>query len=272
MRLLYIILRRLVNRVIWKIFPVSGTKAENVIINNMNKYPVVLSVEDTLQQLINSNKSIARFGDGEFTLCLGRDIEFQKYSITLRHKLLDILKNGTTENCLIAIPNIDSYKLNAYSKRFWFENIWEVCKIIDKTQLYCNARITRDIQQYDFLKIKEIWDNKDIICVTGEGSRFNISHTLFENIRSSTIILSKSKNAWSEYAKILNQVIVSAQQKQFPLVLCALGPTASVLCFELSKINIRALDLGHITNVYDEVIYGALSPEKLPINNKQKNG
>ena len=63
---------------------------ENIVNNSYNQkckdYPAteilkgfkVFSPEDTLDEIINNNKSIVRFGDGEFKIIFGRNIRFQK--------------------------------------------------------------------------------------------------------------------------------------------------------------------------------------------------
>lgn len=38
----------------------------------------IVSPEETLSELINNNKSISRFGDGEFNLIFGNNFGFQK--------------------------------------------------------------------------------------------------------------------------------------------------------------------------------------------------
>ena len=47
------------------------------------------------------------------------------------------------------------------------------------------------------------------------------------------------------------------------MVIIALGPTATVLAYDLSLKGIQSLDIGHITNVYDRIVYGKDTPEKL---------
>lgn len=41
------------------------------------KLPKVLSLNDTLYTVIASNKSLARYGDGEFKIIMGESISFQ---------------------------------------------------------------------------------------------------------------------------------------------------------------------------------------------------
>ena len=50
-----------------------------------------------------------------------------------------------------------------------------------------------------------------------------------------------------------------------PLLLISLGPTATVLAYDLSQSGNLALDIGHITNMYDKLVYGMAKPEELPL-------
>ena len=63
-----------------------------------------MSPEDTINEIIYNNKSISRFGDGEFTLIFGYGISFQKENINLSNRLFNILKSDE-EGLLIGLPN-----------------------------------------------------------------------------------------------------------------------------------------------------------------------
>ena len=53
------------------------------------------------------------------------------------------------------------------------------------------------------------------------------------------------------------------------MILLALGPTATLLSFELSKLGYRALDLGHFDIEYEWFLRGCTKKEK--IENKYTN-
>ena len=61
-----------------------------------------ISLDETLDELLNNKKSIARFGDGEFKIIFGKDIGFQKFNEKLKDKLLLVL-NSNIPNLLIGI-------------------------------------------------------------------------------------------------------------------------------------------------------------------------
>ena len=58
--------------------------------------------DDTLNEIINKNKSITRIGDGELFLINGVGIRFQDYNRNLSQRLLKIL-NSKENNLLVGI-------------------------------------------------------------------------------------------------------------------------------------------------------------------------
>ena len=59
---------------------------------------------------------------------------------------------------------------------------------------------------------------------------------------------------------------VEIANQENPLILISLGPTATVLAYDLSKTGVQAIDIGHITNMYDRLVYGKAKPEDLPFS------
>ena len=246
-----------------RIAPKSSQQKYTYLLQYKKQYPNVYSISDTIKKLVNTEKSISRFGDGEFHLCLGQSINFQSFSPSLQKRLKEVL-NSSNQECEIAIIEYVIEGMTPYTQEFWYENISFITKLFKKRQ-YHNARISRQLTQEQFLMLKTLWQNKDVIFITGKGSIFDINHELFDNIKSHVTIYGKSENAWDNYDALLMETIEESKKIENPLVICSLGPTATVLAYDLStKHQIRALDLGHMTNIYDRVVYGKEKPEKLP--------
>lgn len=212
-------------------------------------YPVIKSVDETISKLVNSNVSISRFGDGEFLLMTGQDISFQKHSRLLEMRLREIV-NANTNKCVIGIIDYVIDGMTAYTRDFWYENIYLVRKLLSHKEYY-NARITWELNQQRVEVLRSLWQGRDIVFVTGEGSEFDYNHELFDNKKSAQVVLGKSIDAFSEYETLLEKIVVCAKTVDYPLVILSLGPTATVLAYDLSNMGIRSLDLGHITNIYD---------------------
>lgn len=152
------ILRRKLQR---RLFPSSLVKKYKYLKSFKSRYPKVLSVEKTLDDLLHSNNSISRFGDGEYHLCLGQSINFQTFSPSLQKRLIQVLNSSSSE-CRIAIIEYIIEGMTPYTQEFWYENISFITKLFKKRQ-YHNARISRQLTQEQFLKLKVIWKTvKDI--------------------------------------------------------------------------------------------------------------
>lgn len=251
---------RLIKRLFWKLKPPT----EEQVLNTLDKwgsfYPSVATIDETIDELTNNRRSIVRFGDGEFMLCFNRSIGFQKKDNTLRKRLISIL-NSENENCLIAIPQFSKSELTQFWKRFWFENVKALGKLTNRNTVYFNQGISRQLNLEQIEKLKSVWNGRNIVFVTGRSSRFNVEHELFKEIKSNKCYFGPSENAWANYPVLLKNIKEITKNIEDPLVICALGPTATVLCYDLSEIGIQALDIGHLTNIFDVLVHGAKKPE-----------
>jgi hypothetical protein len=88
---------------------ITREKVVNAILERYARYtmkpPKILSVEECIDRITTKGNSIARFGDGELDIVMGRAIPFQEKSPELGRKLAHILK-GHTEGLLVGLPDI----------------------------------------------------------------------------------------------------------------------------------------------------------------------
>ncbi|PWM77774.1 MAG: glycosyl transferase family 8 [Phascolarctobacterium sp.] len=251
-----------------------------ILINkvNLKKYNYdIYDTETTLKSLKN-NKSISRFGDGEFELIKGKNLQYQDANIALIHKLKMILMaNDVDDNHFIAIPYAlkDMNDLNYESKKYWifykYFRCKQIFKILNDKYKYYDSQITRiyinrknkEKSRFYFKLWKDIWDKKEVLIVEGEFTRFGVNNDLFSNVKSINRIICPSKNAFNYYSDIYNTIVNFAKDK---LVLIILGPTATLLSYELSKIGIRAIDIGNLDMEYEWS--KAQTRNKIEINGK----
>ena len=104
-----------------------------------------------------------------------------------------------------------------------------------------------NFEQY-FEKIKNIWKNKDIALVCGERVFNNIQNNIFDCANSIEYVYCPTTNAFAQYEEIFNRIKKVSKEK---LIILILGPTATVLAFDLHNLGYRALDFGHIAKDYD---------------------
>ena len=237
--------------------------------------------DKTLNELIYKNKSISRFGDGEFNLIFGKSLGFQKYNKKLSQRLLEIL-NIKEKNLLIGInvpyqqKIIETFNIDANKYYIpWLNRIKFKLATILKQKEYYSSRITRfyidliskkRVSQY-IKRFKLIWDKKDIVIIEGEKSRLGIGNDFFNNSNSIERIICPTKNAFNYYEKILN--IIKQKLSKNKLILIALGPTATVLSYDLYKLGYHVIDIGHADIEYEWFLRKA--QRKMPIKNKYVN-
>lgn len=240
------------------------------------KPPFVKSTDETLNKIVNGKYSMSRYGDGEFALMYGRDLLFQPYSAELSLRLKEIVKSQQKKH-MIGIPNVfkDIDWCAEKPKNYWDKylnlNRHKIYKMIDMKKEYYDALVTRlYIDHKDkskaeerFKELKRLWTDRDILLVEGEQSRLGVGNDLFNNVRSIKRVICPPKDAFSNYGKILDLV---RKQEKSKLILIALGPTATVLAYDLSISGYQAVDIGHIDIEYEWFLQKAT--KKLPVKNK----
>lgn len=254
--------------------------------------PKVTTIEATVDLLIHSRASICRFGDGEFSIMMGCSRQgFQRQDDLLKKRLTEVVKSNH-ENCLIAIA--DNYRsLENYSSMSKNEIRYYMTKevraghmsLLDANRVYYNAYITtpymlyadRDTEQPKkrFDRLKQIWENRDLIIVEGCLSRLGVGNDLFANANSIHRILCPAEHAFDRYDEIIKESIALGQSlgKDNILYIIALGPTATVLAYDLYNYGFQAMDLGHIDNDYEHFTHHATDRYAIPgkyVNNITK--
>ena len=260
--------------------------SKKIIFTGLN----IATREETLDEIIYNNKSLARFGDGEFNLMFGWRNGFQNENKLLQEKLINTL-NSTLKNLLIGIyipyRNEDLRYLTRagiiYWKK-WFNHVkFKSIKLLNKSRKYYSALISRyyslykDKRKFNTLeyitKLKKIWEQRDILIIEGYYSRNGIGNDLFNNAKSIKRILCPSKNAFLVYDKIINETMKLKIYKNL-LILISLGPTASVLSYDLCKLGFQVIDIGHADLEYEYYLRNYDSIKKIPYKfvNEVKNG
>lgn len=240
----------------------------------------IMTIPETIDNIKNNQKSISRFGDGEFLLIFKeQDLGFQTQNQLLSNKLIAVL-NNRNPNFLVALPdslaNTKSHKRFAKVYMLLFRNIHgkKLSKLLDRSYNYANSYITRPYiimkdqskSKIYFEKIKTLWEGKEVLIIEGNLSRLGIGNDLFQNTKSLERIICPSKNAFEKYEEIKNAVIKLGKNK---LILCALGPTATVLCSDLCNEGFWAIDIGHVDVEYMWMLMG--TKERVSIQGRYVN-
>lgn len=242
--------------------------------------PKVASLEDSVNYIIQTHCSVSRLGDGEIKLVAGKKLGFQDENSILQEKMIEVLSKPI-ENHIVCLPDIfndltiydsDSQKHwkkhLAFYRRYWY-------RYINKQANFYNAFISRCYMMYQnpsmssrmFELLKQIWQNRDVIIIEGEQSRLGVNNDLFNNTKSIKRILTPNRNAFNYYQLILDKV--TQYDKQEYLILLALGPTATVMAYDLAKLGYQAIDIGHVDIEYEWFLMKAT--HKVPVHNKFVN-
>lgn len=247
-------------------------------------YPKIASREETLRCIIEKGASIARFGDGEFSAIQGR-IRHKFQTIqdrNLSRRLIEVL-HSTENRFLIAIAdnygNLQRYtqqtrrEIRHYLTRQVRE---EHLNLLEKDRIYYDAYITRpyvmyadnktDAPRIRFQQLQKIWDNRDCVFVEGNMTGLGVGNDLFDNAHSIKRILGPAENAFSQYEKIFEACLTLPQDSLF---LIALGPTATVLAYDLFMAGYQAIDIGHVDLEYEWYLKG--EGHRTPILGKYNN-
>lgn len=217
-------------------------------------YPAVYSERETLD-LVLSGRSLARYGDGEFTLAEGRSIITQaRGDLSLCGRLRGIL-HGDGTPCLVGIPNIRSATPKS---NFWAKYLDRGAALLSPQVSYYSSFISRpdsapwiDTDAY-WSRLTSLWTGKDVTLVRGHApskhptkpGRFTGGISLvaadLTTALSVTEVIGPAEDAWAVYDAILEQIGTPTT------ALLCLGPTATVMAVDLCAKGVHAIDLGHV--------------------------
>lgn len=250
-----------------------------VLRKSQKQIPQIASIEETIQKIVREGCSVSRFGDGEILLTNNKAIGFQKADSKLGERLKEVLQSNADGHIVCLSDTFtDIYRYNRKARRFWrthffiYGHIWDNLLIPNKQ--YYNTFVTRPYMDFAqktqcgkwFHDMQAIWQDRNIIFIEGDKSRLGVGNDLFHNAKSIKRILCPPTSAFDKYDSIVNEAI---KQNKDVLFLIALGPTATVLAYDLHKKGYQAIDIGHVDIEYEWWRMNA--KRKVKIQNKYVN-
>lgn len=251
---------------LWKssaLYEMAGLLRERDI-----RLPNIKGAPETINLLIEKGCSLCRFGDGEFEMMRGRKRPlFQKPDKKLGQRLREVF-DSHLETILVAIPNqfgsLAQYTdeaadgIREYMKE---ETRVYLDSILDYEREYFDAYVSRPYLIYRdkegaqarFAKIKQIWNHRDVVIVEGSKTRMGVGNDLLDQANSIKRIIGPAENAFDRYLEILEAAKAMGRDKLFLLLL---GPTATVLAYDLALEGYQAIDMGHIDIEYEWFLRG----------------
>lgn len=227
--------------------------------------PVIRSGVELLEHIRKTGSSLSRFGDGEFELMLERYRPwFQSPDKRLAKRLREIIQAETDERIVVAIADdfgcLEQYNeesADAIREYLAGGTRKRIMPFIDLDREYYDAYVSRPYLMYKDKKnaeavfdlFKSIWKDRNLILVEGKYGRAGVGNDLLSGAKSIRRILCPEQNGWDRYEEILSCVKNAAQAED--LVCVSLGPTATVMAYDLAGEGIQALDIGQVDNEYE---------------------
>ncbi|MGW6172878.1 GT-D fold domain-containing glycosyltransferase [Arthrobacter sp. NPDC055138] len=222
-----------------------------------------LTFMESVAALRDGRKSLARFGDGEFRLMyrLEHKLKFQRNTPELMAALRGVLTDPSP-NTLIGMPQV-------FLGIHWsivFAETWHFVRpLVEGHDRFLNSHITRPMffQHHGQDAVdawRSVWEGRRATVVTGKGSRFDLVPALFDNLEQVKFIDSTPTDAFFDLDRLIGDITDSGMD----LVLLSLGPAATVAADMLAARGIQALDIGHLSSSYENVLMGAELPEHVP--------
>lgn len=243
----------------------------------MKLTPTIRPAEELLRIILQEKRSLSRFGDGELEIMQRRERPwFQAADKSLAERLRNIF-HSKEEKIIIALADdfgsLEHYTQNAADEiREYLEmDIREdLMKEIDFDRVYYDAYVTRPYMMYKdkehakniFGLFKKIWEQRDILLVEGMGVCTGVGNDLLCEASKIQRIIAPPKNAFSAYNQILS--LIKENTCEDTLVLISLGPTATVLAYDLAMEGIQALDIGQLDIEYEWYLRRAEKRIKIP--------
>lgn len=244
----------------------------------------VHTVDETIDELLHTQKSMVRFGDGEIVMIKGGDLMLQKASPEIAAGLAEILRY-TEDDLIVTIPGIfetlsDHRKA---SRQFWKDHLFFCRKTYEKycnpNRVYYSTFVSRCYYYLkdrsgvgaQFAKIRKIWENKDIVIVEGERTHNGVGNDLFDTAHSVERIICPPSDAYGAVSAILEACSNYEKDRLFVL---SVGVAAKFLTVELFRQGYRALDIGNLDMEYEWYVRrasGKIRLEKHELISEEEN-
>ncbi len=234
--------------------------------NRLDKDLNILDIRQTLDYLATHEVSLARFGDSELRMLFKEySIGFQRYDPRLAARLHEIIDHPRKpEVLMVALPHhlVGTEDAKFDIKTAWWSmlthNYSSIRQNLNPNLTYLDAEVSRTYSEYQgivitekaYMVFKKIWQNKRILIVEGDETCMGMGNDLFADVADLKRVLVPRENAFARYDQIKQLVEDKVAQHNFDLVIAAIGPTATVLAYDLSP-QIQVLDLGHLDIQYE---------------------
>ncbi len=234
----------------------------------------VQTVDETIDELIRTDKSLVRFGDGEIVVIKGSNIKLQQASAEISEGLKRIIAypyDGLMVSLQGIFDGVEDYQ--EQSRRFWKEHLFFCRRVYRKycspERVYANTSFSRFYYVFEdkkpcggwIDKIRRIWEDKDIVVVEGAKTHNGVGNDLFAYAKSVERIICPSSNAMHAFDDILSACVSYPKDRLF---LLSVGVTAKFLAEGLFLKGYRVIDIGNLDMEYEWYLQKSGSKTPLP--------
>lgn len=240
------------------------------------RVPPVRTFTETLRAIVDGDRSLARFGDGERVLMLdGCDIPFQMWSPHIADELKRVAANADGRPCDIGVNRAYLYRTGVEQEqveRFYAE--YELMQMmadgypdhLTAAEPYLDAAFTIPYHHFRedafpdrffaayFGAFAEAFAGRDVIYAAGRRAveeRHSFSCDLLRKAAKVEELAVPDSDAYAVVDEI-ERTLRAMNPKGDRLVLLSCGPAATALAYRLSG-GMRALDIGHALRECDRV-------------------
>ena len=246
-------------------YPMLWVKAlAFLFIENKLIKPSFYKDEKLFQLLREDKKSFSRFGDGEISWIF-RDANGyfgQNNSSELSSRLLEVV-NSSVDDLIIGVPSFfdDMYQYNFKRKisrnAHLLSNHKRWKSVISVGQCYGDSLITRvyngrnniDYVEVLFKEWCSVWRNRNVVIVEGEHTKFGVGNDLLTDAKTVRRIVGPAENAFSKLNELHDLARIFYEDDV--LFLICLGPTATILSYDIAVDGHQAIDIGHLDIEYE---------------------
>ena len=233
----------------------------------------VHSIEETIEELIHTDKSMVRFGDGEITMIRGRSLKLQQVQPEIVEGLKRIL-SYQYDDMVVTIPEIfdDLSIYRKESRQFWRDHLLFSRKIYEQycnnDRVYYNTSLSRFYYALEDKSkcgqwiegIRCIWKDKDVVVVEGERTHNGVGNDLLDTAGSVERIIGPASDAYGKLDEIIECCKEYSKDRLF---LVSLGVAAKFFTERMFLEGYRVLDIGNLDMEYEWYLSNAGQKERI---------
>ena len=226
----------------------------------------ILEKNDSIDAILQSNKSFVRMGDGEIRIMQRIDQPFQQYEPVIADTLVELLKNQR-EDILVGInkgyyvPHFHARR-DDYDRRYAYDFRSYLSEHCNFASIYIDGACTfnyvlgysdDETTHMFWSKWKKAFKGKKLVIICGEKIVEEMAYNIFDDAESIKYIYGPRKNAWDKHDEIIKKI---EKENKDNLLIFILGMAGKAMIPEVTDMGYTAWDIGHLAKGYNAYMTG----------------